>query len=124
MSTYWAGTLFIVVLIAGLAVSHVPLGDYMARVYLGDRHLRAERWVYRVTGVNPDAEQKWGTYLRSVLAFSLLSVLFLYGMLRLQGHLPFNPKGFSGKDMTVRPVQRRLRRSMPRCARPGWCLVG
>ena len=90
MSTYWAGAIFIVVLVAGLALSHVPLGDYMARVYMGDRHSRAERWIYRVTGVNPDAEQTWGTYLRSVLAFSLLSVLFLYGMLRLQGHLPFS----------------------------------
>ena len=97
MSTYGAGVIFVVVLIVGLAVSHVPLGDYMARVYMGDRHLRAERWVYRVTGVNPDAEQKWGTYLRSVLAFSLLSVLFLYGMLRLQGHLPFS-LGFHGME--------------------------
>ena len=97
MSTYWAGAIFIVALVAGLAVSHVPLGDYMARVYMGDRHLRAERWVYRVTGVNPDAEQTWGTYLRSVLAFSLLSVLFLYGMLRLQGHLPFS-LGFHGME--------------------------
>ena len=40
MSTYVAGTAFIVVLVAGLAASHVPLGDYMARVYMGDRHLR------------------------------------------------------------------------------------
>ena len=97
MSTYGAGAIFIVALVVGLAVSHVPLGDYMARVYMGDRHLRAERWVYRATGVNPDAEQKWGTYLRSVLAFSLLSVLFLYGMLRLQGHLPFS-LGFHGME--------------------------
>ena len=97
MSTYWAGAIFIVVLVAGLAVSHVPLGDYMARVYLGDRHLRVEKFVYRLTGVNPDAEQGWGAYLRSVLAFSLLSVLFLYGMLRLQGHLPFG-LGHSGME--------------------------
>jgi K+-transporting ATPase ATPase A chain len=97
MSTYGAGVVFIVALVVGLAISHVPLGDYMARVYLGDRHLRAERWVYRMTGVNPDAEQKWSTYLRSVLAFSLLSVLFLYGMLRLQGRLPFS-LGFHGME--------------------------
>ena len=90
MSTYAAGAVFVVVLVAGLAVSHVPLGDYMARVYLGEKHLRVERWIYRVSGVNPDVEQRWSTYLRSVLAFSAVSVLFLYGMLRLQGNLPFS----------------------------------
>jgi K+-transporting ATPase ATPase A chain len=90
MSTYAAGAIFVAVLVAGLAVSHVPLGDYMARVYMGDKHLRVERWIYRVSGVNPDVEQRWSTYLRSVLAFSAVSVLFLYGMLRLQGHLPFS----------------------------------
>jgi K+-transporting ATPase ATPase A chain len=90
MSTYAAGATFVVVLVAGPALSHVPLGDYMARVYMGDRHLRVERLIYRVSGVNPDVEQRWSTYLRSVLAFSAVSVLFLYGMLRLQGHLPFS----------------------------------
>ncbi|MGZ4535004.1 MAG: potassium-transporting ATPase subunit KdpA [Nocardioidaceae bacterium] len=99
MSTYVAGAAFIVVLVAGLAASHVPLGDYMARVYLGNRHLRVERWIYRAAGVDPDAEQKWGTYLRSVLAFSAISVLILYGLLRLQGHLPFS-LGFPGMEQS------------------------
>lgn len=97
MSTTVAGVVFIVVLVGGLAASHVPLGDYMARVYMGKRHLRVERWIYRTSGVNPDVEQKWGAYLRSVLAFSAISVLFLYAMLRLQGHLPFN-LGFRGME--------------------------
>ncbi|MBV9292417.1 MAG: potassium-transporting ATPase subunit KdpA, partial [Frankiales bacterium] len=90
MSTYAAGAIFVAVLIAGLAVSYVPLGDYMARVYVGHKHVRIERWIYKVSGINPDVEQQWGTYLRSVLAFSAVSVLFLYGMLRLQGHLPYS----------------------------------
>ena len=38
-------------------------------------------------GVDPDADQRWSTYLRSVLAFSLVSVLFLYGFQRVQQHL-------------------------------------
>src|SRR3954451_7053769 len=97
MSASWAGIVFVVALVVGLVLAHVPLGDYLARVYMGDRHLRAERWIYRATGVNPDAEQPWGTYLRSVLAFSAVSVLFLYGMLRLQGHLPFG-LGFHGME--------------------------
>ena len=97
MTTTWAGVIFIVVLVAALAASHVPLGDYMARVYGSDRHWRVERWIYRASGVNPDAEQKWGTYLRSVLAFSLVSVLVVYAILRLQGHLPFS-LGFKGVE--------------------------
>jgi potassium-transporting ATPase potassium-binding subunit len=97
MGTWGAGTIFIIVLVGLLALSHVPLGDYMARVYSTDHHLRAERWIYRAIGVDPDADQRWGTYLRSMLAFSAVSVLFLYGMLRLQGHLPFN-LGFKGME--------------------------
>jgi K+-transporting ATPase ATPase A chain len=99
MSTYLAGAVFICALVAGLAAAHVPLGDYMARVYMSDRHLRAERWIYRATGVDPDSEQKWGTYLRSVLAFSLLSVLWLYAILRFQGYLPFS-LGFRGMEQS------------------------
>jgi K+-transporting ATPase ATPase A chain len=97
MSTYGAGALFIVALVAVLVLSFRPLGDYMARVYTAHRHLALERWIYRGAGVNPDAEQRWGTYLRSVLAFSAISVLFLYLMLRIQGHLPFS-LGFKGME--------------------------
>jgi potassium-transporting ATPase potassium-binding subunit len=99
MSTNTAGIVFLVSLLIALAVSYRPLGDYMARTYMSDRHLRVERAIYRVTGVNPDAEQKWGTYLRSMLAFSAVSVLFLYGMLRLQGHLPY-ALGFKGMEQS------------------------
>jgi potassium-transporting ATPase potassium-binding subunit len=95
MSSTTAGVVFIVSLLLALAVSYRPLGDYMARTFMSERHLRVERVVYRMTGVNPDAEQRWGTYLRSILAFSLVSVLVLYAMLRLQGHLPYS-LGFHG----------------------------
>jgi potassium-transporting ATPase potassium-binding subunit len=97
MSSDSAGIVFIVSLVLALAVSYRPLGDYMARVFMSNKHLRVERAVYRVTGVNPDAEQKWGTYLRSMLAFSVVGVLLLYAMLRLQGHLPYN-LGFKGME--------------------------
>jgi K+-transporting ATPase ATPase A chain len=97
MSTNTAGIVFLVTLLIALAVSYRPLGDYMARTYMSDRHLRVERAIYRATGVNPDADQKWGTYLRSMLAFSAVSVLFLYAMLRLQSHLPYS-LGFPGME--------------------------
>jgi potassium-transporting ATPase potassium-binding subunit len=82
-----AGVVFVAVLVAALAMAYRPAGDYMYRVYTGTRHSRLERGVYRVVGVNPNVEQGWGSYLRSVLAVSLVGVLFLYAFLRLQHHL-------------------------------------
>jgi K+-transporting ATPase ATPase A chain len=86
MSGAWAGLIFVGTLILALALVHRPFGDYMARVLTGGRHLAAERVVYRIGGINPDADQTWSRYLRSVLAFSAVSVLFLYGFLRIQQH--------------------------------------
>lgn len=87
MSDTWAAVLFLAVLAGALAAVHVPLGDYMARVVTGRRHLAIERGVYRLGGVNPEGEQTWAAYLRSVLAFSVVSVVFLYAFLRIQHHL-------------------------------------
>jgi K+-transporting ATPase ATPase A chain len=81
-----AGWLQILALIGALALSYRPFGDYMAHVLTTGKHWRLERVVYRAGGVDGDTEQTWGAYLRSVLAFSLISVLFLYGFLRLQNH--------------------------------------
>jgi K+-transporting ATPase ATPase A chain len=71
-----------------------PLPDdrlAMAKVP-GDRFFHPiERLIYKVTGVNEFGEQRWTTYAVSVLAFSLVSAIVLYGMQRLQAHLPFNP---------------------------------
>lgn len=90
MSQTAAGLLQIAVLITALAAAYRPLGDYMARVYTSVRHLRAERWIYRAVGVDADGDQRWTAYLRGMLAFSLVSVLFLYLMLRVQRWLPWN----------------------------------
>jgi K+-transporting ATPase KdpA subunit len=80
--------LLAVIVIAVVGLLHVPLGDYMARVYTTRRHWRVERLLYRVCGVDPDAEQRWTHYLTSLLAFSAVSIAGLYAILRLQGHLP------------------------------------
>ena len=87
----------VIVLIVLLVISTPLLGSYMAKVFTnkkapGDRFFKpVERLIYRITGVNPEGEQRWTTYAISVLAFSLVSVLVLYGMQRLQAHLLFNP---------------------------------
>ncbi|GAA1285471.1 potassium-transporting ATPase potassium-binding subunit [Planotetraspora silvatica] len=87
MSPTAAGIIFIVSLVVALAVVYKPLGDYMYRVYSGTRHNVAERGIYRLIGVRPDRDQRWGAYARSVLAFSVISILFVYGMQRLQDKL-------------------------------------
>ncbi|GII76388.1 potassium-transporting ATPase potassium-binding subunit [Sphaerisporangium rufum] len=87
MSPAAAGALFIASLLLALALCHRPLGGYMYRVYAGTRHSRLELGIYRLIGVKPDGEQRWSGYARSVLAFSILSILLLYGLQRLQSHL-------------------------------------
>ncbi|MFI6421860.1 potassium-transporting ATPase subunit KdpA [Streptomyces sp. NPDC050842] len=88
MSPVLAGVLQLLALIVALGLSYRPLGDYMARVYSSDKHLRVEKWIYKGIGANPTVEMRWPAYLRGVLAFSAASVLFLYLLQRLQGSLP------------------------------------
>ncbi|MFH9722211.1 potassium-transporting ATPase subunit KdpA [Streptomyces sp. NPDC017254] len=88
MSPVLAGILQLLALIVALGLSYRPLGDHMARVYSSDRHLRVEKWIYRAIGANPSVEMRWPAYLRGVLAFSAVSVLFLYLLQRVQGSLP------------------------------------
>ncbi|GAA2874090.1 potassium-transporting ATPase subunit KdpA [Streptosporangium fragile] len=90
MTSTAAGIVFIASLVLAVAACYRPLGDYMYRAYTGTRHLAVERIAYRLIGVDADGEQRWGTYARSVLAFSAASVLTLYGLQRLQNHLPLS----------------------------------
>ncbi|MFZ0014358.1 MAG: potassium-transporting ATPase subunit KdpA, partial [Acidimicrobiia bacterium] len=101
MASQWIilGSLVGLVLILG-----PPLGRYMAAVLgdgpvTGDRiFLPVESLVYRLVGVDPRREQRWTAYALSVLAFSLVSVVGLYALLRLQAFLPFNPNGAEAVD--------------------------
>lgn len=90
MSTTTAGIIFLVVLVVALALVHVPFGDYMYRVYSSDNDLRVESWIYRLIGVDARSEQTWGAYARSVLAFSSISILFLFALQLVQGGLPLH----------------------------------
>jgi K+-transporting ATPase ATPase A chain len=75
-----------------------PLGWYMARVYQGqpcglDGALGwLERGIYRLAGVDANAEMSWRAYAFAVLFFNALGLLTLYALLRLQDLLPFNPE--------------------------------
>ncbi|RJO74921.1 potassium-transporting ATPase subunit KdpA [Nocardia panacis] len=100
MNTTTAGIVFAATLILALALVHIPLGDYMYRVYAGTKHSRAERIIYRAIGVQPGVEQTWPVYARSVLAFSAISVLFLYFLQILQKHLPLHlPESQASTEM-------------------------
>lgn len=90
MNTTTAGVLFLVVLVAAVAVVHVPFGDYMFRVYTSEKDLYAERVIYRLIGVDARSEQTWGAYARSVLAFSSVSILFLFVFELVQNKLPLH----------------------------------
>lgn len=80
-----AQLLLVAVVIAAL---YRPLGDYLAHVYTSPRDLRVERSLYRLVGVDSRSEQSWRSYVRSVLALSLVGVLLVYLLQRAQAWLP------------------------------------
>jgi K+-transporting ATPase ATPase A chain len=93
-----AGWLQLLALIAGIGVGTRVLGPYLAGVFgdgeraVGDRFFaKVERPIYRICGIDPEREQRWTAYARSLLAFSAVSVVAVYALQRLQGSLPFNP---------------------------------
>src|SRR5215469_14092442 len=87
MSSAAAGWLQFGLLFAALAVCYVPLGNFIADLFTTDKDWKIERWIYKLMGINRGADQKWSVYVRSILAFSAVSVLFLYGLQRVQDHL-------------------------------------
>jgi len=96
----WQAFVQALLMIVALGVTVPPLGRYMAAVYgsredgsaPGDRFFGpVERLFYRLTGVDDRREQRWSVYALSMLAFSVVSLLVLYALIRLQGSLLFNP---------------------------------
>jgi K+-transporting ATPase ATPase A chain len=90
MSSTGAGWLQFALLFVALAACYIPLGNYIAHVFTSDKDWRIERGFYRLMGIDSKADQRWGTYVRSILAFSAVSVIFLYGIERLQHYLPLS----------------------------------
>lgn len=90
MNSALAGVLQLILLVAVIAAFYKPLGDYIAKIFTSQKHRGIESGFYRVMGIDPEADQRWGTYARSVLAFSAVSVLFLYLLQRVQHWLPYS----------------------------------
>lgn len=87
---YLYAILALALVAAILAALYKPLGDYMYNVFTSDKDLFFEKWIYKIIGVNPRKGQTWKAYLRGILAFSLLSLLVLYALQRLQKWLPYS----------------------------------
>ncbi len=105
-----AGWATILVFVAALTALAWPLGRYMARVYTGQRVFltpllgRPERWLYTILRVDPERQQDWKAYARSILIFSVAGWLFLYFILRTQRLWDFtglNPEGFHSAPWDV-----------------------
>jgi K+-transporting ATPase ATPase A chain len=86
----WTAVAHVLTVVAVLAALYRPLGDYMAHVYTSSRDLRVERGLYRLIGVDSRSEQTWRSYVRSLLAFSLVGVLVVYLLQRVQSRLPYD----------------------------------
>jgi potassium-transporting ATPase potassium-binding subunit len=100
VSSTAAGWLQVGLLVVALAACYIPLGNYIAKIFTTEKHWRVESAIFKATGINPDVDQTWGQYLRSMLSFSAVSVLVLYGMQRLQGSL----FSFVGPHMAAVPA--------------------
>ena len=94
MNSAAAGWLQVALLVVALAACYVPLGNYMARIFTAKEHWRVERGIYKLCGIDPEADMRWSVYVRSVLAFSVVSVLFVYLIERTQ-HWLFLAVGMS-----------------------------
>ena len=84
----------IVAMVVVLAIAWRFLGSYMAAVFEGRVRWLAfvERPIYRIIGVDPDAEQSWQRYSVSLIIYSAVALGVTYLIFRLQGVLPFNPQ--------------------------------
>lgn len=101
MNTEILGVILQIVLMVGLSY---PLGKYIARVYKGEKTCLdflkpVERWMYRLSGINPYEEMDWKTFLRALLVVNLF--WFVWGMflLVMQGVLPLNPDNNPGQTV-------------------------
>jgi K+-transporting ATPase ATPase A chain len=97
-----SGVVLLLAMVAAILVSTPLLGRYMAKVFgggeaPGDRVFApVERLIYRTLRVDEKREQRWTGYAMSLLAFSVVGVVFLYAIQRVQEHLPLNPTDAGG----------------------------
>src|SRR5215472_11732049 len=93
------GLLQIALYVVALCLITRPVGLHLWRVFDGQRTFLSpvvgplERGIYRLTGVDPQAEQGWKGYTFTMLMFSVVGAVVAYAIQRTQNFLPFNPQG-------------------------------
>lgn len=80
-----------------------PLGKYIAKVFQGERTITdflhpAERFIYRICGIDPHQEMNWKQHMAALLSINLVWLIYAFFILLFQSHLPLNPDG--NPDMT------------------------
>ena len=99
MSYFILQDVFFLIVLIGLSI---PLGIYIYKVMTGgtvflSRLLSpAEGFLYRTMGIQAEDEMSPGKYTFSVIVFSMIGLIFVWGMQMLQGSLPFNPEKLGG----------------------------
>jgi len=90
-----------IILFFGLGIALTPVvGRFMAKVFQGEKTFLhpllgpIEKWVYKLTGVDPALETSWLTYLWAVVIFTSVGFVSLLAILMTQQWLPLNPNGF------------------------------
>ena len=93
--------------VATTVATSVPIGRYMARVFTGARtwldplFLPIERLVLRLSLVDPDEEQDWRAYSRSLVISNACMWLATFAIVTLQHRLFLNPDGIAGMEPTL-----------------------
>ena len=95
----YVGALLLITKPLGLYLVHVL--DARGRTWLDPMVKPFERLTYRICGIDPEREQSWRGYAYSLLAFSLIGLLFTYFILRFQHLLPLNPQKLGGVDAAL-----------------------
>jgi K+-transporting ATPase ATPase A chain len=99
-----AGWIQIALELAAVLLAAWPLGDYMARVFAGERTELSsilnpvERSLYALARVKPNSEQTWLSYTLAMLVFNGIGFVFLYALMRLQHLLPLDTQGFAAVE--------------------------
>ena len=94
------GILQLVAYLVVLVLITKPMGVFLTKVFRNERNFLTpvmgplERLIYRLCGIKPESEMKWTAYSGAVLMFSVVSAVVLYGIMRLQNILPWNPQAF------------------------------
>lgn len=91
----------ILIFLATLLLAY-PLGKYIAKVFRGEKTFTdfmnpLERFIFRISGINPNESMNWKQFLKAMLSINMLWLVYAFFMLIFQGKLPLNPDGNAGQ---------------------------